>query len=60
MILRGLWPLSPTTEEHLVASRQFGPGPFEPILLHEPVDGGEYLFEGKRQVALHWPFPWEN
>jgi C4-dicarboxylate-specific signal transduction histidine kinase len=23
MILRGLWPLSPTTEEHLVASRQF-------------------------------------
>jgi diguanylate cyclase (GGDEF)-like protein/PAS domain S-box-containing protein len=60
LVLKSLWPLSPTTMEHLVASRQFGTGPFEPILSQEPVDGGEYLIGGKRQVALRWPFPWED
>jgi diguanylate cyclase (GGDEF)-like protein/PAS domain S-box-containing protein len=60
LLLETLWPLSPETRIHLVASRQFGPGPFSQILTREPVDGGKYLFEGKHQVALRWPFPWEN
>ena len=60
MVLKSLWPLSPAAQEHLAASRQFGPGPFAPILTQEPLDGGQALFEGKRQVALRWPFPWED
>jgi diguanylate cyclase (GGDEF)-like protein/PAS domain S-box-containing protein len=60
MVLKSLWPLSPKIREHLVASRQFGAGPFAPILAQEPVDGGKYPLEGKGQVALRWPFPWED
>jgi diguanylate cyclase (GGDEF)-like protein/PAS domain S-box-containing protein len=60
MVLKSLWPLSPKILEHLVASRQFGAGPFAPILAQEPVDGGKYLLEGMGQLALRWPFPWED
>ncbi|MFZ5449203.1 MAG: PAS domain S-box protein [Thermodesulfobacteriota bacterium] len=60
MVLKSLWPLPEATREKLVASRQFGPGPFAPILAQEPIDGGKYPFQGKRQVALRWPFPWED
>jgi diguanylate cyclase (GGDEF)-like protein/PAS domain S-box-containing protein len=60
MVLKGLWPLSQEIREQLLSSRQFGPGPFAPILTRKPVDGGEYLFAGKRQVALCWAFPWED
>lgn len=60
MVLKSLWHLSDETREQLVASRQFGSGPFAPILDREPVDGGEYPFEGKRHLALRWPFPWED
>ncbi|MHB9072995.1 MAG: PAS domain S-box protein [Desulfobaccales bacterium] len=60
MVLKSLWPLSPKIREHLVASRQFGAGPFAPIFAQEPVDGGKYPLEGKGQLALRWPFPWED
>jgi diguanylate cyclase (GGDEF)-like protein/PAS domain S-box-containing protein len=60
MVLKSLWPLSPEIREHLVASRQFGVGPFAPILAQEPVDGGKYPLEDKGQLTLRWPFPWED
>ena len=60
MLLHSLWPLSPATREHLVASRQFGPGPFVPILAQEPQDGSASLFQEKRQLVLRQPFPWED
>ena len=60
MVLKSLWPLPQETQEHLVASRQFGAGPFAPILAQEPADGGKYPLEGKGQLALRWPFPWED
>ena len=60
MGLKSLWPLSPATREQLRASRQFGPGPFTPILTREPADRAEVWFEGQRQVTLRQPLPWEG
>ena len=60
MVLKSLWPLSSAIREELSASRQFGPGPFTPILAQEPVDSGESLFQGKRQLVMRQPFPWED
>ena len=59
MILKSLWPLSPAAKRELLASRQFGEGPFTPILPQKPVDKSEYLLEGKRQLALLRPIPYE-
>ena len=36
MVLRSLWPLSNATKRELLASRQFGDGPFTPILPQKP------------------------
>ncbi len=60
MVLNNLWPLAPATQEILISSRQFGPGPFKSILAREPVDRMELLFQGKRLLALRQPFPWED
>ena len=60
MILKSLWPLSNATKRELLASRQFGDGPFTPILPQKPSDKTEYLLEGKRQLALIKPIPCEG
>ena len=52
MVLNSLWPLAPATREKLIASRQFGPGPFTPILAREPVDRAELLFQGNAPTGL--------
>jgi PAS domain S-box-containing protein len=60
MILKSLWPLSEKAKGEVIASRQFGDGPFTPILDQEPVDGGRYLLRGKTMMALRRPAPWED
>jgi PAS domain S-box-containing protein len=60
MLLKSLWPLTEKVKEDLIASRQFGGGPFTPILDQEPVDGGKYLLRGKAMMALRRPAPWED
>jgi PAS domain S-box-containing protein len=60
MLLKSLWPLSEKVKAELIASQQFGDGPFTPILDQEPVDGGKYLIQGKPMVALRRPAPWED
>ncbi len=60
MILKSLWPLSEKAKVEVIASRQFGDGPFTPILDQEPVDGGKYLLQGKTMMALRRPAPWED
>ncbi|MBN1534135.1 MAG: PAS domain S-box protein [Spirochaetes bacterium] len=49
--LRSMWPLDAATKRRLAQSRQFGPGPFDPLLMGRPAEGtgitvgeGEYLF----------------
>jgi PAS domain S-box-containing protein len=60
MLLKSLWPLTSKVREELIASRQFGDGPFIPIMDQEPVDGGRYLLQGKPMMALRRPVPWED
>jgi PAS domain S-box-containing protein len=60
MILKSLWPLSAAIKQELLASRQFGNGPFTPILDRKPADKSELLFEGKRFMALMRPIPCED
>lgn len=60
MLLKSLWPLTEKVKAELIASRQFGGGPFTQILDQEPVDGGKYLLQGKTMMALRRPAPWED
>ena len=60
MVLKSLWPLSNEIKRELLASRQFGDGPFTPILPQKPADKSECLLEGKRQMALIQPIPCEG
>jgi PAS domain S-box-containing protein len=60
MVLRSLWPLSNASKRELLASRQFGDGPFTPILSQKPPDKFECLLEGKHQMALIKPIPCDD
>jgi PAS domain S-box-containing protein len=60
LLLNSLWPLTEKVKAELIASRQFGDGPFTPILEQEPVDGGKYLLQGKTMMALRRPAPWKD
>jgi PAS domain S-box-containing protein len=60
MLLKSLWPLTEKTKAELIASRQFGGGPFTPILDQKPVDGGKYLLQGKTMMALRRPAPYAD
>jgi diguanylate cyclase (GGDEF)-like protein/PAS domain S-box-containing protein len=42
-----LWPLKPSEAERLIAGKNFGPGPFRPLLKGEPADEDHILFEGR-------------
>ncbi len=57
MLLRSLWPLSAATQKELVASRQFGEGPFTPILGLKPTDKSECLHQGQRMMAVMQSLP---
>lgn len=60
MILKSLWPLTAAERNDLLASRQFGGGPFTPILTQRPVDKSECLFQGKRHLVVMQPIPETN
>lgn len=60
MVLKSLWPLSAAVREQLIASRQFGPGPFAPILAQAPVDGGYCRFQGRPYLILRQPLPFQD
>ena len=58
MQLQSLWPLSAKVQEELLASRQFGKGPFRAILAREPQNGDR---SARFRVSAWWwtarPFP---
>ena len=60
MVLKSLWPLSAAVREEVIASRQFGAGPFAPILAQAPVDGGECRFQGRPYLVLRQPLPLQD
>ena len=59
-VLSSLWPVNEETKKELVASTQFGKGPFAPILDQKPVEGKEYQLEGQRMMALTQPILMEG
>jgi hypothetical protein len=54
-VLHSLWPLEAAVVKEVVASRQFGKGPFPNILDAKPVNGHHYTLSGQRTVALVEP-----
>lgn len=54
-VLSSLWPVNEDSKKELVASQQFGSGPFAPILDQKPSAGKEYQLEGQRMMALTQP-----
>jgi PAS domain S-box-containing protein len=60
LILKSLLPLSLKAKQELLSSRQFGQGPFAPILTKEPMDGGECQLKGKRLIVMRQELPWEG
>ena len=60
MQFQSLWPLSAKVREELVASKQFGQGPFSAILAREPQNGEEGQIQGKHLVVDRQAFPWQD
>lgn len=60
MVLKSLWPLPAKTNEELLASRQFGEGPFTPILTQKLENGSECLLQEKRLLIIRHMLPWEG
>ncbi len=60
LVLSSLWPLDGESKKEVVASGQFGGGPFTAILDQRPVDDKEYQLEGQRLLALTQPILMEG
>jgi len=50
-ILKSLWPLDDKQKERIISSKQYGPGPFEPILQKKFTYGEEVTFQGEQYMA---------
>jgi diguanylate cyclase (GGDEF)-like protein len=55
LALRSLWPLSDTENEALIESRQFGPGPFVPLLPTQPRTGQLIDWQGSNMLYIRAP-----
>lgn len=51
MRLKGMWPLKKEIQQNLSASRQFGKGPFLPVMSEEPIDGREVVLHGRHYLV---------
>jgi|GEM_PF-1463214 len=55
LVLKSLWPLSAEAQGELIASRQFGKGPFSAVLEQEPGESEAIRFQGKEWFSLRQP-----
>ncbi|MFH1878424.1 MAG: ATP-binding protein [Candidatus Omnitrophota bacterium] len=51
LVLRSLWPIDPGSYEEIVASRQFGEGPFGNVFEKQVFGGERVLFDGKKYMV---------
>ncbi len=49
--LKSLWPLTDEQKQRIALSKQYGPGPFEPVLQKAFKAGEEVAFKGKQYVT---------
>lgn len=59
-VLRSLWRLDEAESKEVIASGQFGRGPFPAILDQKPTAGKDYLLAGQRRLALTQPILMEG
>jgi PAS domain S-box-containing protein len=50
-LLKSLWPLDDKQKERIISSKQYGPGPFEPILQKKFTYGEEVTFRGEQYIV---------
>jgi PAS domain S-box-containing protein len=58
--LKSLWPLENATQKQIVATKQFGPGPFDPVLQKQITAGEEVAFKGNKYVAAQHGTPYDG
>jgi len=56
LALKALWPLTEAEKKELAATRQFGPGPFAPVLAASPADGALVSYEDEDFFVIRKPF----
>ncbi|MCK9197435.1 MAG: hypothetical protein M0P16_10695, partial [Syntrophales bacterium] len=58
--LKSLWPLGNEQKQKIILSKQFGPGPFEPILRKQLKDKSEVTFKGGQYLSAQVATPYEG
>jgi PAS domain S-box-containing protein len=58
--LKSLWPLSDEQQQKILLSKQYGPGPFEPVLQKRFKDKAEVTFQGGQYLASQHATPYEG
>ncbi len=58
--LKSLWPLSDEQQQKIILSKQYGPGPFEPVLQKQLKAGVEVTFKGGQYLASQNATPYEG
>jgi PAS domain S-box-containing protein len=58
--LKSLWPLSDEQQQKIILSKQYGPGPFEPVLQKPFKDKAEVTFQGGQYLASQNATPYEG
>jgi PAS domain S-box-containing protein len=58
--LKSLWPLSGEQQQKIILSKQYGPGPFEPVLQKPLKDKAEVTFQGEQYLASQHATPYEG
>lgn len=55
LLMHSLWELDQTVKDALITSKEFGEGPFDPVLVDEPANGDEVKYEGNTYKVYRQP-----
>ena len=58
--LKSLWPLDHQLQQKIILSKQYGPGPFPPVMPVQFQCGGEVSFKGGKYLAEQMATPYEG
>jgi PAS domain S-box-containing protein len=58
--LKSLWPMDDEKRKKIIQSKQFGPGPFEPLMPKQAKAGEEVTFLGERYLTATQATPYEG
>jgi PAS domain S-box-containing protein len=58
--LKSLWPLGDEQKQQIILSKQYGPGPFEPVLQKQLKAAMEVTLKGKQYLAAQHATPYEG